>query len=172
MTAPTIETERLTLSAHRDDDLADCAAMWGDPAVTAHIGGRPATREETWQRLQRYVGHWQLRPYGYWLVRETATGRFIGEVGLMDSRRATEPSFEGTPEGGWALAAHAHGRGFAHEALAAMLGWADARLPRTVCIIDPANAPSLRLAEKLGYRLLTRAPYRDATTLLFERLAP
>jgi RimJ/RimL family protein N-acetyltransferase len=52
-----------------------------------------------------------------------------------------------------------------------MFAWADPRLPRTVCIIDSANAPSLRLAEKLGYRPVTEARYRDATTLLFERFA-
>lgn len=145
--------------------------MWGHPDVTRHIGGRPLTREDAWRNIQRYIGHWTIRTYGYWVIRETATGRFVGEAGLMDSRRDTRPSFEGTPEAGWALAPSAQGQGFACEALATMLAWADTHLPRTVCIIDAPNLPSRRLAERVGYRLLTEATYRDAPTLLHERLA-
>lgn len=173
MPAPILRTARLTLTMPDPADLAESAAMWADPAVYAHIGGRAFTREEVWQRLLRYIGHWHALGYGGWTVRETASGRLAGDVTLMDSRRATIPSFEGTPEAGWVLAPWAHGRGFAREALTAMLGWADARNhARTVCIIAPANAPSIKLAGKLGYTPLTEAAYRDAPTLLFERPRP
>lgn len=172
MIAPTLRTARLRLDAHVADDLPALAAMWADPLVTRHIGGRPATREESWQRLLRYRGHWVLLPYGFWAIRDAQSGTLLGDAGLMDSRRATDPSFEGTPEVGWALASHAHGQGYAAEALGAILGWADAQgIARTVCIIDGGNARSIRLAERLGYRLVTEARYRDAPTLLFERLA-
>ena len=43
----------------------------------------------------------------------------------MDSRRESEPSFEGTPEIGWALRSDAQGRGYAREALGKVLRWAD-----------------------------------------------
>ena len=52
--APAIETPRLRLRAHRPDDLEASFAMWGDPAVTRFIGGRPFTREEVWGRFLRY----------------------------------------------------------------------------------------------------------------------
>ena len=51
MNAPTFATPRLTLRGHVVDDLADCAAMWADPRVTRHIGGRPFTREEVWSKV-------------------------------------------------------------------------------------------------------------------------
>lgn len=169
MSAPTLHTPRLTLVGHVPDDLNDCAAMWADAAVTAMIG-MPSTREEVWQRLVRYVGHWVIRPYGYWVVRETRSSRFVGEVGLMDSRRDTQPSYEGTPEAGWTLASWAHGQGYAQEAVGAMLHWADERgLSRTVCIIAPQNTRSIRLAERLDYGLVQEARYRDTSTLLFAR---
>ncbi|HEY8041563.1 MAG TPA: GNAT family N-acetyltransferase, partial [Polyangiaceae bacterium] len=76
-TIATLDTGRLTLRGHGRDDLDDCAALWADPVVTRHIGGRPFTREEAWAKLLRYVGHWDLLGFGYWVVRERATGRFV-----------------------------------------------------------------------------------------------
>ena len=169
---PALETERLALRAHSLDDFAESAAMWADPEVTRHIGGRPSTEEESWRRILQFAGLWAALGFGYWVVREKASGRFVGEAGFADFHREITPSFVGVPEAGWALAPWCHGRGYAGEAVAAILAWADARFPRTVCIIAPENAPSIRLAEKLGYRELARTSYKDAPTVLFERLAP
>ena len=41
-----------------------------------------------------------------------------------------------------------------------------------VCMIDPGNAPSTRLAEKFGYRRYADAAYKGAPTVLFRRPAP
>jgi RimJ/RimL family protein N-acetyltransferase len=38
-----------------------------------------------------------------------------------------------------------------------------------VCLIAPENAPSIRLAQKLGFRKYARAPYRGEPAVLFER---
>jgi len=171
MTPPTLRTERLVLSPHCAADLDDCAAMLADSAVMYFIGG-PVPREQVWHRLLRYVGHWQLLGYGHWVVRD-GQGRYLGDVGLMDSRRDTDPSFEGTVEAGWAFATAAHGRGYAREATAAMLGWADGQgIARTVCIIDPGNAASIRVAQAVGYRPAGRVRYRDALSLFFRRDRP
>jgi RimJ/RimL family protein N-acetyltransferase len=170
--APRIETPRLLLRGHRPEDLGDTFAMWSDPEVTRYIGGRPSTEEEVWARVLRYVGHWQLVGYGYWLVAERTSGRFVGEVGFADFRREMTPSFEGAPEAGWVLAPWAHGRGYATEALTAATAWLDAHLGnvRTVCMIHPDNAPSIRVATKARYREWMRGDVRGTPTLLFERL--
>ena len=168
--APTLQTERLTLTAHTIDDVADSTAMWADPDVVRYIGGKPATPEEVWARVCRYAGHWQLVGYGYFAVRERSSGRFVGEAGLADFRRAIEPAFDaGVPEVGWALATWAHGRGFATEAVRAVLGWADTRFACTVCIIDPPNTRSVRVAVKCGFRERHRATYRGEETVVYER---
>jgi RimJ/RimL family protein N-acetyltransferase len=172
LSIPLIETPRLTLRGHRREDFAACAAMWGDPVVTRHIGGKPFTPEEVWARLLRYAGHWAWLGFGYWAVEEKATGAFVGELGFADWKRAIEPSIEGVPELGWALAPHGHGRGLATEAALAVVAWGERRFgasARTVCIIDPDNRPSLRVAEKCGYRELQRLSYHGAPTILFER---
>ena len=172
---PALDTERLTLRGHTPADLADCAAMWADPDVTRHIGGRPSSEEEAWGRVLRYAGLWALLGFGYWVVRERASGRFVGEVGLADFRRDVTPPLGSAPEVGWVLAPWAHGQGFATEAVRAALAWHDAREPgpaRTVCLIDPENAASVRVARKCGFREAAGASYRGRPTLVFERDRP
>jgi RimJ/RimL family protein N-acetyltransferase len=167
---PVIETARLRLRAHRAGDLDDCAAMWADPAVTRHIGGKPATRQETWTKLLRYAGLWALLGYGYWALEERATGRLVGELGFADFGRDLA-SFSGCPEIGWALASHAHGKGYATEAVRAAVAWGDGAFGsvRTVCMISTANLASIRVAEKCGYREFARIDFHGDATILFER---
>lgn len=173
--APALATDRLLLRGHTTADLAACAAMWADPLVTRHIGGRPLSEEEVWARVLRYAGLWALLGFGYWAVHERTSGRFVGEVGLADFRRDVTPPLGDAPELGWVLAPWAHGRGFATEAVRGALGWSDSHLgppQRTVCLIDPDNAASLRVAGKCGYRALAPAVYKGRSTLVFERAAP
>lgn len=171
---PVLHTARLTLRAHTLADFDESAALWADPLVTRHIGGRPSTAEEVWARLLRYAGLWTLLGYGYWVARETATGRFVGEVGLADFHRDITPSIEGAPEAGWVLAPWAHGHGFATEAVSAVLRWSDINLSasRTVCLIDPQNAASVRVAQKCGFRQTACGTYKDQETLILHRSRP
>jgi RimJ/RimL family protein N-acetyltransferase len=168
---PTIESERLTLRGHVVDDFDDSAAMWAEPEVTRHIGGRPFTREESWSRLLRYVGHWSALGFGYWVVSEKLSGRFVGEVGFSDFKRELVPSFGGAPEIGWVLSTSAHGRGFATEAARAAVAWGETHFgsARTVCLINPENLASIRVAAKCGYKEFARASYKGGPTILFER---
>jgi RimJ/RimL family protein N-acetyltransferase len=168
---PVLETERLRLRGHRADDFAACAAMWADPIVTRHIGGQPLSGEESWNRLLRYAGHWALLGFGYWVVEERATGVFIGEVGFADWKRNLEPSLGEMPEIGWVFAFTSHGRGYATEAVRAAIGWGEEHFgaSRTACIIDPENLPSIRVAEKCGYRRLQMTTYKGRLTIVFVR---
>jgi len=168
---PNIKTDRLTLRGHRIDDYAASAAMWADPRIVRHITGKPSTAQQAWMRLLNYAGHWSLLGFGYWVVEESETERFVGEVGFADFKRGLDPSLADVPEIGWALAAEMHGRGFATEALRAAVWWGDSnfRSDRTFCIIDPENAASLRVASKCAYREVRRVDYNGKPTILFAR---
>lgn len=168
---PRLRTDRLILDGHRLDDLDALSAMWGDPAVYRHIGGVPRPREDVWIRLLRSIGTWTAFGYGSWVIREAENGPAIGEAGLIEARRVIDPAID-APEMGWVLAPPAHGRGYAREALTAILHWADARgLARTQCIIDPGNASSIALAKRVGYRPLGDARYHDRIVQRYERSA-
>jgi RimJ/RimL family protein N-acetyltransferase len=146
--------------------------MWSEPEVVRHISGRASTPEESWSRLLRYAGHWEVLGYGYWALEEKSTGLFVGELGLADYQRQMEPTFEGDPEIGWVLATSAHGKGYATEAVKRVVLWADAELRcRTACMITPENTASIRVADKCGYREWKRADYKGQPAILFRREA-
>ena len=168
---PVLETARLRLRAHRIEDHAARTAMLADPEVTRYLGGRPLTGEEVWRRLLQFIGLWNLLGYGYWAVEEKDTGRYVGDIGFADFHRDMQPSLRGMLECGWVLAPQAHGHGYASEAVAAISDWGQKHFPdrRMVCIISPENLPSIRVAEKAGYRLWQEAVYHDSPTLVFTR---
>ncbi len=174
MTLPIIETARLVLRAHTLDDFEPLAAMWGDAAVARYIGGKPATREESWVRLLRYCGHWQLMGFGYWAVALKGGAGYIGDVGFADWKRDISPSLDGMPEVGWAFSPPAHGRGIATEAVQAVLAWGDGHFgsKTTCCIIKPENVASIRVAQKCGYSEFTRAEFKGLPTIQYRRPAP
>jgi RimJ/RimL family protein N-acetyltransferase len=168
--APRIETERLVLRETRASDFDDSVRLWADDRVVRHIGGEPSSPMASWARMLRYPGLWALLGYGYWML-ETRQGDFVGQVGLADFKRALSVDISGAPEAGWVLSPDHHGQGYATEAMRAVLDWADAHLeaPRTCCLIDPANAASIRVAEKLGYRARETVTLGEADALLFWR---
>jgi RimJ/RimL family protein N-acetyltransferase len=171
MSTPILETERLRLRSHQIQDFDACAAMWADPIVTKHIGGTPFLASQSWQKILIYVGHWSLMGFGYWAVEEKSTGRYIGEVGFADFKRELKPSISGIPELGWALISSVHGKGYATEALRAAVAWGDTHFApgRTVCIINPENTASLRVADKIGYRECLRTTYKDSPCVVLDR---
>jgi RimJ/RimL family protein N-acetyltransferase len=168
---PTIETARLRLRAFRESDLDAQAATLADPEIVRHLGGMPFSREESWRRLLAAPGLWAVIGYGYWAVERREDGLYLGQAGFADFKRDMVPNIEGLPEMGWIFAPHAQGHGYAAEAVAAGLAWADEALAgrEIVAIIDPANHRSIRLAEKVGFGRREEAVYRDKPILLFRR---
>jgi RimJ/RimL family protein N-acetyltransferase len=171
MTAPMLETERLILRAHGPQDFESIFHLWSRPEVTLYTNGkRASTREESWARLLRYQGLWAMLGYGYFAIIDKANGAFLGEAGLADFHREIEPSLDSYAEAGWALLPDAWGKGFAQEALSAIFEWyAKTPHPRPVaCIIDPENAASVQLGQRIGFRLRAQTQYKGSPCSMFE----
>lgn len=78
---------------------------------------------------------------------------------------------DGLAEARWALYPEAWGKGIVREAMTAIVDWyAGTQSTRPVtCIVNPDNSSSIRLAEKLGFRLKARTQHKDKPCLMFER---
>ncbi len=174
MTPPVIETERLRLLGHDTADFPACVAMWSDPDVIRFTLGQASPPQRTWLRILSYRGHWALLGFGYWAVQEKDSGRYIGELGFADFKRDMKVPLDGLPELGWALVPWAQGKGYATEALQAVVAWGDAHFesPRTVCIIHRDNARSLRVAAKLGFATVLQVANDTESNYILARDAP
>lgn len=127
---------------------------------------RPLRRDETAQFLDRMVRHWDEHGFGLWAVvpRSEPGARCIGFAGLAIP--SFLPAVLPAVEVGWRIAPAWWGRGLATEAARASVefGFERLGLRSIVSIIDPGNAASLRVAEKLGMR-----PGRDRVHPLTRR---
>ncbi|MDQ0466174.1 RimJ/RimL family protein N-acetyltransferase [Caulobacter ginsengisoli] len=141
--------------------------------MARYLGGA-LDAEQAWGRVIRSAGHWAMLGFGFWVVRERESGRFVGEAGFGDFRRTLDPPFGDAPEMGWTLARWAQGQGFAREAVEAALAWGSPVFGpvRVVCMIDDDNEPSLKLAARLGFSEYGRASYQDTPVILLERSLP
>lgn len=142
MTPPTLTTARLTLGPaspdHAEAFIAFCATEG-----SRFIGG-PADRQDAWEGGAISAGLWTLRGFGpFWV---SAGGQPVGRVGVYYPDWRAEPELAGT-----IYPAH-QGKGYATEAALAARDWArDALGLGPLCsLIDVENAPSIRVAEKLG----------------------
>jgi RimJ/RimL family protein N-acetyltransferase len=150
-TGEPVETARLVLRAPRLEDFdawAECAA---DPTMTTFVGG-PQPRPVAWRAFMAMAGSWSLHGFAMFSVIEKSSGRWLGRVGPWRP--------DGWPgnEIGWGLAREAEGRGYAFEAAVAAVDWAFATLgwDEIIHCIDPGNARSEALAQRLGSKRLRR----------------
>lgn len=168
---PILESEQLILREHRYSDFPAMCEMWADPEVTRYIDGKPRPVEDCWLKFLRATGFWAQLGYGYWIVEDKKTGEVAGEVGIGDFKRSLDPAMPMPHELGWAFGSSFHGRGYATEAVKAVIGWADKELggPELSCIIDPANTPSIRVADKCKLRERARARYHGSEVIVCRR---
>jgi RimJ/RimL family protein N-acetyltransferase len=158
-----IDTPRLRLRQFREDDLDAYARITSDPEVMRYVGGAALSRDEAWRSLGYLLGHWLIRGFGLWAAEEKATGALVGRIGLYQP--------EGWPglEVGWLVDRPRWGEGFASEGGAAALRHAFERLAaqRVISVIEPGNAASIRVAEKLGERFLRRQQLQGKQVLVY-----
>ncbi|MFL9872417.1 GNAT family N-acetyltransferase [Paraburkholderia megapolitana] len=169
---PMIETERLILRPHRLADFEAWYAMFTDRELFQFIAAPTLSREDGWNRLLRYAGHWSLLGFGLFAVFRKSDGQFIGETGLADFHRALGEDFDGYPEAAWIISRSMQGQGVALEAAAAAHRWIDETLSpkRTVCLIGKENLPSFRIASRLGYKPFAERSYKGSLHVVLERV--
>jgi RimJ/RimL family protein N-acetyltransferase len=166
-----LTTARLTLVPHRPEHFDAYAVFWSKDPGHFLRSLAPMHQADAWTRLLRHYGHWTAFGYGPFLCFD-GDNTLIAEAGYADFRRGVGPAFDGVPEGMWKVDLEAQGQGYATEIMTAITRWFDATVParRTVCMIEPANERSIRVASRLGFVEFDRADYRDSPVNLYERV--
>jgi RimJ/RimL family protein N-acetyltransferase len=143
------DTPRLVLRPFRHSDAADLYAMYSDPQVFRHIPvGDWKHVDEAHQRIARDVNMMAEGGYVRLAVERREDAAVIGEVLLFNFDMASKRA-----ELGYALARRAWGCGYVAEALPPLVDHAfgPLGLNRLEAVIDPRNAASARVLQRLGF---------------------
>jgi RimJ/RimL family protein N-acetyltransferase len=145
-------TERLRLRPFESGDLAALHAIYSDESVVRWLYNDPRSLEETRELLARKIAGSSIRGEGEWLSAAVTTlegGELVGDVSLL---WASETHRQG--ELGFAFHPAHQGCGYATEASRPLLAFAfeTLGLHRVVGRLEPRNAGSERVLEKLGMR--------------------
>lgn len=142
---PRFETPRLVVRPAAIEDFAIYRdILMSDRAV--YMVSEPMSREAAWLDFSQTLSTWLLRGHGLFAITRKTDGAVLGftligfEVGDQE------------PELGWFLTDEAEGQGYAFEAAKVVRAWGidTLELASLVSYIDPPNARSIALAEKLG----------------------
>ena len=155
MSAPFLETERLTLRRFTTDDVDLLVELDSDPEVMFWItGGRTTSREEIeTDYLPAFLSYYErFDGYGFWAAIERSTGEFLGWFHFRPA--PGHPDDE--PELGYRLRRSTWGKGYATEGSIALIdrGFRDFGVRRVVAETMAVNTASRRVMEKAGMRLV------------------
>ena len=161
-----LRTGRLVMRPVGYADLADLVTLKGDPQVYAIMLGGVRSPVECAEDLAEDVVFWGAHGVGMWAVREAATARFIGYVGL-----------HGRPDGRgialrFAVVAAAQGRGYASEAASAALRFAHERggLRRVIAVARETNFGSRQVLGGIGMALCETYQREGDNILVYESI--
>jgi RimJ/RimL family protein N-acetyltransferase len=159
-----LETKRLILRRQIISDLDDLWALYCDPEITKFIPDAPRSCVEAKGELEWHMnGHPQYPELGLWATVHKETGKFIGRCGLLpwtiEGQREVEVAYT--------IAREFWGQGLGTEAAQGILnyGFEKFNLKRLICLIDPDNIASQRVAEKMGMSLEKRVDGIDGDNL-------
>lgn len=143
-----IETERLLLRPHREDDLmALHETIYSDADVTRYLpGGKPRPLERTTATLEQFIKHQAQHGFSLWAVIEKETGAFVGQAGVF------YPPARGGVEVAYAFGKNYWGKGYATEVVRAAIRYAFevAQLPMLHAVAEVDNVPSQKVMQKVG----------------------
>ena len=145
-----LETERLVLRRIDEADAELQFRVLNTPTVMKHLGGVKELHEIEAKHAKSMA--WFAREgFGFMMMMEKETGELVGHAGLKRVDNEHAPN-QGDYEIGWLVREDRWRRGYAHEAVRAIVDWAFDRIgaPHLVALTSEANAASWKLMEKLG----------------------
>jgi RimJ/RimL family protein N-acetyltransferase len=165
-------TERLTVRDWTIADAESAFAIYGRDEVARWLGAPPrqpaASVEAMRASLERTIAHDALTPhFGLWALELRDSGTLIGAVLLRPL-----PGGDGEVEIGWHLNPDHWGHGYATEAARGALerAFGECGLAEVLAVVDPGNARSIAVCQRLGMTHLGQTDRYFGVTLELFRI--
>ncbi len=147
------ETSRLRIRELQTSDFDDLAAITGDSEVMRFVGDlNPYTEDQTRRAIEISQESYRQHGFGAWAIVSKQTDQLIGMGGIEISpyREMAEVSYIFAP--------YVWGQGLATEFARAAIdyGFHHRGLREIGASFDPENRASMRVAEKVGMRFLSK----------------
>ena len=144
------ETDRLILRTIEEGDAARQDRLLNTPAVMARLGGVKELHEIE-AKHAKAMAMYAREGFSFLFMIEKASGEMVGHCGIKRVDNPLAPNV-GDHEIGWLVREDRWRRGYAEEAMRAILDWAFTRIqaPHVVALTSEANAGSWKLMQKLG----------------------
>ena len=170
-TSVVCETSRLVLRKFNENDVEALFSFRGDPEVMRFSVSGPETRVDIQARyLPGCLKRYSRDGVGQWAVIRKADGICVGECGICVQQLEAETEFEIS----YRMRRDCWGSGLATEAARACrdYGFNQAGMRRLISIIEPENAASIRVAEKMGMALERSASFHEIPVLIYSIAGP
>ena len=147
---PTITGARTDLRALQSSDIPALFNVFSEPEVLRYWDGALMTSLTDASAYLRQINEgFRSRQLFQWGISDQKSRLILGTCTLLQISPAHRRA-----EIGFALGKPHWGKGFAHDALGALIGFAfeQLQLHRLEADVDPRNTRSLRLLERLGFQ--------------------
>lgn len=159
-----IETERLILRPFEASDAGAAFEWFGDPVVMRFTPTGPdKSMEQTQARLTLFMEHQNEHGFSKWLILNRTSGIAIGDSGLLILEEY------GWIDLGFRFAQPYWGKGLATEVASAWVRAAfdEFGLSRLGAFAHPENRASIRVLEKLGFKVERRGMVFGMDSIVF-----
>ncbi len=162
-----IKTERLLLRRLHEADRENIVALQADPE-TNKFNVVPHTVEGARELYDTWMKQWAEHGFGYVTVSALDDPDVIAGFGGV---RYHEWNGERVLNLAYRFWPFTWGKGYATEMAAAVVEWAEREIPDVPVIanIMESNEPSIRVAERLGFKVHTREEFEGAPSLHLRR---
>lgn len=161
-----LNTTRLTMRHLTVDDASFMLALLNDPQFIHNIGDRGI---RTIEQAAHYINSgpqasYQQHGFGLLAIQLKETGTLIGMCGLIQRDNLDAPDL------GYALLPEYTRCGYATEAAAAAVQWAQSlNIPLLYAVVSLHNMGSQHLLDKLGFVKQGTMQWHGSEVLLFQR---
>ena len=157
-----LKTNRLIIEHFKDSDISEWAKIESDANVRRFVDGKVLSFEEARKYVEMNIRRYQKIGYGRYAVRLKENRNLIGMCGFLKENYGVDF--------GYRYSKISWGKGFGFEAAKVVLnyGFSELGLKTVVGLTAEDNCGSIRILEKLGFKLQERLLFNNTKAFKYK----